>query len=78
MQQPVTTVVQLDTKPTGEVGVADVLLGSIALIGFLILAALLVGLATGGIFIALRKWRESRSPEGTEESPHTSLNLSAH
>jgi hypothetical protein len=75
MQQPVTPVVQIAPTPSNEVGVADVLLGSIALIGALIVAALLVGLVTGGLFIMLRKWREARTPDAAETQA-TRLNLS--
>ena len=73
--QAVTPVVQIEaTKPTNEVGVADVLVGSIALIGFLILAALVVGLVTGGVFIAIRRWRDKNS-DSTEPTA-TRLKLS--
>lgn len=74
--QAVTPVVQIEaTKPTNEVGVADVLMNSIALIGFLIAAALVVGLVTGGIFIAIQRWRDKNSPDSTEPTA-TRLKLS--
>jgi hypothetical protein len=74
--QAVTPVVQIEaTKPTNEVGVADVLMNSIALIGFLIVAALVVGLVTGGIFIAIQRWRDKNSPDSTEPTA-TRLKLS--
>jgi hypothetical protein len=75
MQQPVTPVIQVNPEPRDEVGVADVLVGAIALIGVLIVAALLVGLATGGIFILLRKWRERNSSDANEPQA-IRLNLS--
>jgi hypothetical protein len=75
--RPVTPVVQIQAaQPGQEVGVADVLIGSIALIGAIIVAALLVGLITGGLFISYRKWRERRTPDSTDPQ-HTRLNLSA-
>jgi hypothetical protein len=74
--QQVTPVVQIEPpRPADEVGVDDVLIGSFALIGFLIVAALVVGLVTGGIFIAIRRWRDKNSPDSTEPQA-TRLNLS--
>lgn len=74
--QQVTPVVQLESaRTTNEVGVADVLVNSFALIGFLIAAALIVGLVTGGIFIAIRRWRDKNSPDSNEPSA-TRLKLS--
>ena len=74
--QQVTPVVQIQApRPADEVGVADVLIGSFALIGFLIVAALVVGLVTGGIFIAIRRWRDKNSPDSTEPQA-TRLKLS--
>jgi hypothetical protein len=74
--QQVTPVVQIAApRPADEVGVDDVLIGSFALIGFLIAAALIVGLVTGGIFIAIRRWRDKNSPDSTEPQA-TRLNLS--
>jgi hypothetical protein len=74
--QQVTPVVQIDPpRPADEVGVDDVLIGSFALIGVLIVAALVVGLVTGGIFIAIQRWRDKNSPDSTEPEA-TRLNLS--
>ena len=75
--QQVTPVVQIEApKPADEVGVDDVLIGSFALIGFLIAAALVVGLVTGGIFIAIRRWRDKNAPDSPAEPEATRLNLS--
>ena len=74
--QQVTPVVQIQApRPADEVGPAEVLINSIALIGVLIVVALVVGLATGGIFIAIRRWRDKNSPDSTEPQV-TRLNLS--
>jgi hypothetical protein len=74
--QQVTPVVQLESsRTTNEVGVADVLIGSFALTGFLIVAALVIGLVTGGIFIAIRRWRDKNSPDSGEPTA-TRLKLS--
>jgi hypothetical protein len=65
--QQVTPVVQIaPPRPKDEVGVPDVLLGSIALIAVLVAAAIVVGLVTGGIFIAIRRWRDKNDPDSTE------------
>jgi hypothetical protein len=57
----VTPVVTLpEATPAKEVGPADVLLGSIGLVGALALFAVLAGLAIGGLFI-LRRRLEARS-----------------
>jgi hypothetical protein len=75
--QQVTPVVQIEApRRADEVGVEDVLLGSIALIGILIAAALVVGLLTGGIFIAIRRWRDKNAPDVPPEPEATRLNLS--
>jgi hypothetical protein len=74
--QQVTPVVQIQApSPTDEVGVDDVLIGSFALIGFIIAVALVIGLVTGGIFIAIQRWRDKNSPDSTEPTA-TRLKLS--
>jgi hypothetical protein len=74
-QPTVTPVVQL-AKPTGEIGVADVLLSIVSLIGVLVVVAALLGLATGGLFILYRRWRDAKSTESSLAS-YTRLGLSA-
>jgi hypothetical protein len=75
--QQVTPVVQVQApRPADEVGVADVLVGSFALIGIVIAAALVVGLLTGGIFIAIQRWRDKNAPDTPAEPSATRLNLS--
>lgn len=55
-------IVQVVDEPTRETSVADILLGAVGLVGFVLLMAALVGLAAGGLFILARKWRERREP----------------
>jgi hypothetical protein len=75
--QQVTPVVQIEApRRSEEVGVEDVLIGSIAMIGVLIAACLVVGLITGGIFIAIRRWRDKNAPDTPPEPEATRLNLS--
>jgi hypothetical protein len=52
----VTPVVQV-AAPHGEIGVADVLVNIVTLIGVLALLVVLIGLVTGGLFILFRRGR---------------------
>ncbi len=73
--QTVTPVVQV-AAPHGEIGVADVLINIVSLIGVLALLVAVVGLATGGLFILFRRWRDAQSDESPLAS-YTRLGLSA-
>ena len=71
LQQAVTPVVELPAAaPTREVGPAEVLIGSVGLVGALVVLALLAGLAVGGLFILRRRAEERRdvpdAPEATQ------------
>jgi hypothetical protein len=73
--QTVTRVVELPTStPAREVGPADVLIGSIGLVGVLAVLALAAGLLIGGLFI-LRRRAEARR-DGADEPQATRLRLS--
>jgi uncharacterized membrane protein YhaH (DUF805 family) len=79
LQKPVTPIVQIPSPPNQELGPADVLLGSVALVGGLIVIALLIGLLTGGLFIMIRRLRDRNSSSDDDNStPHTRLDLSSH
>jgi len=72
--QPITPVVEIETAtPTAEIGVADVLIGSIGLIGALMVGALLTGLITGALFIGYRKWRDRRAKDGPDDRNEMSV-----
>jgi hypothetical protein len=74
--QAVTPVVELPkAAPSKEVGPADVLIGSIGLVGALVVLALLAGLAFGALFI-LRRRAEDRAATGPDEPEATQLRLS--
>jgi hypothetical protein len=75
LQQPVTPVVQIP-EATRDVGVADVLIGSIGLIGLLTILAVLAGLAAGAAFILYRRWQDAHATDAAEDD-HTRLRLSA-
>ena len=73
--QAVTPVVELPAAaPAKEVGPADVLIGSIGLVGVLALLALTAGLLVGWLFILRRRAEERRSQ--AEEPAATQLRLS--
>jgi hypothetical protein len=72
--QTVTPVVELPAAtPAREVGPADVLIGSIGLVGALVVLALMAGLLFGGLFILRRRAEERRD---TVEPEATQLRLS--
>ena len=73
--QAVTPVVELPAgAPAKEVGPADVLIGSIGLVGALVVLALIAGLLFGGLFILRRRAAERRDSAGEPEA--TQLRLS--
>ena len=73
--QAVTPVVELPrAAPAREVGPADVLIGSIGLVGAMALLAVMSGLLFGGLFI-LRRRAEGRRSEA-DEPEATQLRLS--
>jgi hypothetical protein len=55
--------------PTPETTIADLLLGSVWFVGFVLLLALAAGLVSGGIFILVRKVRERLGGEIAPPSP---------
>lgn len=78
MIQPdsVTPIIVREVPPkTPEVSVADVLTGSLGLVGVILLGALLCGLCAGGLFVAFRHWRDRRSVQTEERAIR--LDLSA-
>jgi hypothetical protein len=73
--QAVTPVVELPAGAAArEVGPADVLIGSIGLVGALVVLALMAGLLVGGLFILRRRAEERRDTAGQLEA--TQLRLS--
>ena len=73
--QTVTPVVELPSAtPAREVGPADVLIGSIGLVGALTVLALMAGLLFGGLFILRRRAAERR--DTADEPEATQLRLS--
>jgi hypothetical protein len=60
--------------PTQEVGVIDILLSSLGLVGLIVLASVLLGLAVGGLLIGLKRWRPANSVNG-QTADSRGLNL---
>ncbi len=58
LQPSTPVVVEIIAEPTRETTVYDVLVGSIGLLGVIVLAAIVVGLLVGGLLIAIKKWRD--------------------
>jgi hypothetical protein len=73
--QPI-TVVEVVAPPTRETSVGDILLGSVGFVGFVLLAALLVGLIAGGLFILVKKLRPGNTFNG-QNADESSLKLNS-
>lgn len=69
------TIVKIVPPPTQQVGVIDVMLGSLGLTGVIVLGSIVLGAGLGALFIAYRKWRENRTDANGGTSA-TTLNLS--
>jgi len=66
LQQPITpTVLRVVGQPSEETGVFDLLIGVFAIVGGLILLALLAGLLFAGLLIALRRLFPNNPLNGT-------------
>ena len=73
--QPV-TVVQVVERPTRETSVGDILLGSVGFVGFVLLAAFVVGILAGGLFILFQRLRPRNALNGqTAEDTALKLNV---
>jgi uncharacterized membrane protein len=68
--------VQVVAPPTRETGVGDILLGSVGFVGFVLLAAFLVGLVAGGAFILVKRLRPDNAFNG-QSADESSLKLSS-
>jgi hypothetical protein len=68
-------VVKVVEQPTRETTVADILLGAVGLVGAVLLAALVVGILVGGLFILLRRLRGASLSSDADQAYR--LNLSS-
>ena len=71
--QPI-TVVQVVEKPTREISVGDILLGSVSFVGMALLAAAIVGLLAGGVLVWFKRLRPANRLNG-QDADDTSLRL---
>lgn len=75
--QPVTPVIiKVVPAPTPEVGVVDILVGSLGLTGLIVVASVVFGLVVGGGLILYSRWRIANRPDN-EETGATRLDLSS-
>ena len=68
MQSGQTIVVRVVEEPVESTGVADILIGALGLTGVMLLAALLLGAALGGILIGIKKLRAKYNMEPVPDS----------
>jgi hypothetical protein len=68
-------IVRVVEPPTPETTVADVLLGAVGLVGIVLLAAFVVGIVAGGLFILVKhmraRWRGEDDSPSISASPLT-------
>lgn len=68
-------VVQMVDEPTRETNVGDILLGAVGVVGVILVAALVVGLVAGWVFILIHRWRPDNAFNGqTAEESTLKLN----
>lgn len=62
--QPMTPViVKIIEKPTKEISMADILMGSAGITILFLVGAALLGFGLGGLFILYRRWQDRRSAD---------------
>jgi hypothetical protein len=71
--QPV-TIVQVVEQPSREISVADILLGSVGIVGLALVAAAVVGVIAGGLLILFKRFRPGNHLNG-QDADETVLRL---
>lgn len=66
--QPI--IVRVVEQPVDETSIADVILGSLGLVGVMLVAALVLGLVLGGLMIGIKRFRakDGLDPEHDAEN----------
>ena len=65
--QPFTPVIIKEVgAPTPQVGVADVLINSLGIVGLMLIGALLGGLVVGALFVLFKHWRPDNPLNGQD------------
>jgi len=67
-------IVRVVDEPTRETSVADILIGAVGLVGFVLLLAALVGLVAGVVFIVMRKLQARHEVPGAPNELALGLN----
>jgi hypothetical protein len=57
VQQPEPIIVRVVEQPVHETTISDVILGSLGLVGVMLIAAALFGMVLGGSLIVFKRWR---------------------
>lgn len=70
------TIVQVAEKPSQEISVADILLGSVGFVGLALVAAAVVGLLAGALMIVLKRLRPDNHLNG-QDADQTALRLNS-
>ena len=68
MQPPDSIIVKVVEEPVKSTTIVDVLLGSLGLVGVLLLAALVLGVILGGTLIGIKKFRARYNLEPVPDS----------
>ena len=68
LQQPNPIIVQVVQQPVESTGLADVLIGAIGLTGALVLLAILLGAAFGGVLIGVKMLRRRANLDPASDS----------
>ena len=68
MQTSQTIVVRVVEEPVETTGLSDILVGALGLTGVMLLAALLLGSALGGILIGIKRFRAKYNLEPIPDS----------
>ena len=75
--QPLTPIIiKVVPAPTPEVGVGDILIGSLGLTGVIVVSSCILGVVLGGLLVAYSRRRAERRTDN-DDSDATRLNLSS-
>jgi len=68
LQPPPSIIVRVVEQPVHETTIADVIFGSLGLVGILVVSAAILGLALGGALIAFKRFRRRDGLDTTEHA----------
>lgn len=74
LAQVTPVVVRVVDEPTPETSVADILIGAVGLVGFVLLLAAVVGIVAGCLFILMRKLQARHEVPGAPSELALGLN----